>query len=151
MHLAEAVLIPMSSNKQRGQAVQIRNLPKPLRVKFARASSLSGMSQSQAAIFIARRFVREAEEKFGDLFNSPTPAESDVVSAVRSGAAESQLIAEETGIPLLRLTNKQKRGILDDMVSRGILVTRKKGGKTEGARGAVIDLYFVSPKYDAGK
>lgn len=148
MHLTE-VLIPMSS--KRGKAVQFRNLPKPLRIKFARAAELSRMSQSQAATFIARRFIREVEEKFGDLFNVLTPEESDVVAVVRSGAAESQLIAEETGIPLLRLTNKQKRGILDDMVSRGVLVTRKKGGKTEGARGAVIDLYFVSPKYEAAK
>jgi hypothetical protein len=37
--------------------------------------------------------------------------------------------------------------ILADLVARGLLEIRKQGGKTEAARGARRNLYFVTEKY----
>ena len=42
------------------------------------------------------------------------------------------------------LPERRVTAIVADLVDRGFVERRKKGGKTERARGAVIDLYFVA-------
>lgn len=122
--------------------VRIQSLPKNLQVKFRRAVALSGCSQSAWLSAAIRRFIREQEEKHGNLLFVLTPDEQDAIKAINSGCAEAQQIAQE-----ITLSHKRTEAVLADLVERGILEIRRKGGKTEQARGAVTKLYFVSSKY----
>ena len=127
-----------------GSAVRIAGLPKSTHKLFKRALAVSGAgSQSRWLSTQIRKFIREQQEKCGDdLFKVLTVEEQDIISIIQSGAAEIQQITEES-----LLHEQRVRQLLADLVERGILETRKKGGKTAVARGAVIDLYFVVEKY----
>jgi len=125
---------------KRGTSVRLLGVPKSLRIKFQRAVALSGApSQSSFLSSMVRRTVLDAEQRHGDLLNVLTPEEADIVQVVTSGAAEIQQIIEET-----LLSAKKVEQLLDGLVERKVLEIRKKGGKTEGARGAVVKLYFVT-------
>jgi len=107
---------------------------------FRRSLALSGAgSQSQWLSGQVRRLIREQQEIHGeDLLRVLTIEETEIVSVIRSGAAEFPQIVEESMIAESRV-----RVILDDLVDRGIVQERKKGGKTDKARGAAIALYFA--------
>lgn len=125
---------------KRGTSVRLLGVPRSLRIKFQRAVALSGApSQSSFLSSMVRRTVLDAEQRHGDLLNVLTPEEADIVQVVTSGAAEIQQIIEET-----LLSAKKVEQLLDGLVERKVLEIRKKGGKTEGARGAVVKLYFVT-------
>jgi len=126
------------------KAVRILGLSKPTHKLFKRALALSGAgSQSKWLDAQVRKFIRAQQERFGpNLFQALTEEEQDIISIIESGAAEIQQIAEES-----LLHEQRVRQLLADLVERGILEIRKKGGKTAVARGAVIDLYFVVEKY----
>jgi hypothetical protein len=132
----------------RGKAVRIINLPRPIREQYRRALQLEGSgSQSRDLLTHVRRTIRQAQEKFGeDLFQVLTAEESDLLAVIESGAAEIQHIAQESLLPI-----PQVKRLLDDLIDRGIIVTAKKGGKTDGARGARIDLYFIAEKYKSNR
>lgn len=86
--------------------------------------------------------IREQQEVHGsDLMKVLTAEELDLVTVIRSGAAEFSQIVEESLIAEARV-----RKVLDELVERGLVQVRKKGGKTDGARGASITLYFVDPE-----
>lgn len=125
---------------KRGTSVRLLGVPKSLRIKFQRAVAFSGArSQSSYLLSVVRRAILDAEQKHGDLLDVLTPEEADIVQVVTSGAAELQQIIEET-----LLSAKKVEQLLDGLVERKVLEIRKKGGKTEGARGAVVKLYFVT-------
>lgn len=123
-----------------GNCVKILGLPKSLHRSFRRALALSGAgSQSQWLHAQVRRLIREQQELHGDnLLRVLTSEESEIVSAIQSGAAEFPQIVEESMIAEHRV-----RAIIDDLVERGIVQERRKGGKTDGARGAAVKLYFA--------
>lgn len=123
-----------------GESVRILGLPKRLHKLFRRSLALSGAgSQSQWLSGQVRRLIREQQEIHGEnLLCVLTVEESEVVAVIRDGAAELQQIVEESMI-----TESRVRAILDDLVERGIVQTRRKGGKTDAARGAAITLYFT--------
>src|SRR5215813_2649539 len=129
-----------STSKSMGQAVRILGVPKSTRKLFRRALALSGAgSQSRWLLTQVRRFIREQQEKFGeDLLTALTEEEKDILSIIESGAAEIQHIAEESLLP-----ENQVLKILTDLIEMGFVESRPKGGKTDGARGAKITLYFV--------
>jgi hypothetical protein len=126
-----------------GKAVRVINVPKGTHKLFRRALALAGAgSQSRWLLTQIRRFIREQENKFGeDLFNVLTDEEKDILSIIESGAAELQHIAEESLLP-----EKQVAKIITDLIDRGFVEERVKGGKTDQARGAKIKLYFVVGK-----
>jgi hypothetical protein len=132
----------------RSKAVKILNLPKPIREQFIRALALSGAGSQSSWIYAQiRRFIRQQQEQFGeDLFQVLTAEERDLINVIESGAAEIQHIAQESLLPLYQVER-----LLNDLIARGIVETQKKGGKTDGARGARIDLYFVSKKYKSNQ
>jgi hypothetical protein len=123
-----------------GEAVRILGVPKKTHKRFRRALAVAGAgSQSQWLMAQIRRFIREQEGKFGeDLFLVLTDEEKDLLEIIGSGAAELQHIAEESLLP-----EKQVAKLIADLVDRGFVEERFKGGKTEQARGAKIKLYFV--------
>lgn len=131
---------PQMSKRAVQRAVQVRHLPKGTHKYFRRALALAGAgSQSKWLLTQIRQFIRQQQERFGeDLFEVLTDEERDLLEIIRSGAAELQHIAEESMLPERRVT-----AILCDLVERGLVEKRKKGGKTERARGAVIEMYFV--------
>jgi hypothetical protein len=130
----------MSSNPR------ILGLPEPLRRQFKRALQLAGSNQSKWLFVQVRQLIRAQKERYGeDLFQVLTEEERDLLAVIISGAAEVQHIAEESLLPVARV-----EVLLKDLVNRGIIEKAKKGGKTDQARGARIDLYFVSPKYKSG-
>lgn len=143
--MSDSLPFPGSKTRTpRGNAVKIVGLPKKRHQEYRRAALLLGArSVSKHLDSLVRQVIRQAKERFGDLFSVLTPDEQDVLDAVASGAAEVAQIAEETGLTVKRLTNKQGRGVLDDLVARGVLEVRKRGGKTQSAAGAAIELYFV--------
>ncbi len=126
----------------RGRSVQIRGLSRQLHNEFRRAVALDGCSMSQWLAGRVRQFVRSQKRKHGDLFSVLTPEEQDVVETIQDGCAEFDHIVDETLIPARRV-----ECVLADLVQRGIVELREKGGKTDRARGAKITLYFVSAKY----
>lgn len=127
----------------RGNSVRVLGLSPSLQVKFRRAVALMGRgSQSQFLAASIRRLIQEAEQQHGNLLTVLTPDEEDVVRAVADGAAELQQIIEET---LIAAGKVEK--LLTELIGRGILEARKKGGKTEGARGATIKMYFLAEGY----
>ena len=123
-----------------GDAVRILGLPRRLHRLFRRSLALSGAgSQSQWLSGQVRRLIREQQEIHGDdLLRVLTIEETEIVTVIRSGAAEFPQIVEES-----MLAESRVRTILDDLVDRGIVQERKKGGKTDGARGAAVKLYFA--------
>lgn len=123
-----------------GDAVRILGLPRRLHRLFRRSLQLSGAgSQSQWLSGQVRRLIREQQEIHGeDLLRVLTIEETEIIAVIRSGAAEFPQIVEES-----MLAESRVRAILDDLVDRGIVQERKKGGKTDGARGAAITLYFA--------
>ena len=129
-----------SNSKSMGQAVRILGVPKSTRKLFRRALALFGAgSQSKWLQSQIRRYIKQAEEKFGeDLLKALTDEEKDILNIIESGAAEIQHIAEESLLP-----EKQVQKILADLIEMGFVESRLKGGKTDGARGAKITLYFV--------
>lgn len=126
------------------RAVVIKNLPRPLRQRFTRALQLLGAgSQAQWLQIQIRRVIREAEARFGaDLFEILTVEEQLVVEVIQDGAAEIQQIIDETFLAEGRVET-----LLKNLCERGILEERRKGGKTDGARGASLKLYFISETY----
>ncbi|MBL8186567.1 MAG: MarR family transcriptional regulator [Acidobacteria bacterium] len=125
---------------RRGTSVRVLGLSKSLQVKYRRAVALSGArSQSQHLLSMIRRAILEAEQKHGDLLHALTPEEQDVLGVIEAGAAEVSQIAEET-----LLTVRRVEQVLDELIGRGLVESRRKGGKTESARGAVIKLYFLA-------
>lgn len=127
---------------RRGTSVRVLGLSKSLQVKYRRAVALSGArSQSQHLLSMIRRAILEAEQKHGDLLHALTPEEQDVLGVIEAGAAEVSQIAEET-----LLTVRRVEQVLDELIARGLVELRRKGGKTDGARGAVIKLYFLIGK-----
>ncbi len=129
-----------------GSNPRISGLPKNTHRLFRRALALSGAgSQSKWLSIQVRRLIREQQEKFGeDLLQVLTLEEKDILDVIASGAAELGQIIEETLQPERRVHQ-----LLNDLIERGYLEVRKKGGKTEQARGAVIRMYFVTQKYNA--
>lgn len=127
----------------RGSSVRVLGLPPTLQRKFGRAVALMGQgSQSQFLSSAIRKLILDAEARHGNLLTVLTPDENDVVRVIHDGAAEFQQIVEET---LIAAGKVEK--LLNDLIERGILVVRKKGGKTEGARGAVIKMHFLADGY----
>jgi hypothetical protein len=126
----------------RGRSVQIRGLSRQLHNEFRRAVALEGSSMSQWLAGRVRQFVRSQKQKHGDLFSVLTPEEQCIVETIEDGAAELDYIVAETMIHVRRV-----EVIIADLVERGILEPRQKGGKTDKARGAKITLYFVTEKY----
>jgi hypothetical protein len=122
------------------KVVRVNYLDKKLRRLWARSLQLTGAgSQAQWIQSQIRRFVVETQKQFGpDLLSALSPEEAEVVRVVRDGAAELQHICEETLIP-----EKKVRELLDGLIDRNLIEARRKGGKTEKARGAVVTLYFV--------
>lgn len=130
--------------RKRGDSVRVLGLTPALQVKFRRAVQLTGrVSQSQFLSNAIRQLIREAEAAHGNLLTVLTPDEEEIVRVVRDGAAEFGQIVEET---LIAAGKVEK--LLTELIDRGILEARKKGGKTEGARGAVIKMYFLAPGYE---
>ena len=123
-----------------GHTIRIHGLPKTTRRLFRRALALSGAgSQAQWLSTQIRRLIREQEEQFGgDLLRVLTSEERDLLDVIKSGAAEPQQIVEESLLPA-----KKVEAMLADLIERGLVERRPKGGKTEQARGAKIMLYFV--------
>jgi hypothetical protein len=123
-----------------GQAVRILGVPKTTHKRFRRALALAGAgSQSRWLLTQIRRFIKEQEGKFGeDLFIVLTDEEKDLLEIIASGAAELQHIAEESLLP-----EKQVAKLVADLVDRGFVEERFKGGKTNQARGARIKMFFV--------
>ena len=132
-----------SAPQTMGQAVRIFGVPKNTHKRFRRALALAGAgSQSKWLLTQIRRFIREQETRFGDdLFNVLTEEEKDILSIVGSGASELQHIAEESLLP-----EKQVLNLLSELIERGFIEERAKGGKTDQARGAKIKMYFVKEK-----
>lgn len=123
--------------------LKLFGLPQPVRKKFNRALAISGQgSQAKWLLTSINRFIRQSELKYGDLNYALTAEEEWIVEVVTSGAAEPDHISEETGFALAAVMR-----LLADLVDRGVLETRKQGGKTDQARGARRDLYFISEKY----
>lgn len=125
----------------RRKAVHVRDLPKQTHEMFARAIELAGAgSQARWLSTQIRLFIREQQERFGaDLFAVLTADEQQVLNVIRDGAAELQQIAEET-----LLTEAKVMKILERLERRKRIEARKKGGKTDAARGAVVTLYFIA-------
>lgn len=125
---------------KRGRTVFVRDLPKQMREQFARAIELAGAgSQAKWISTQIRLFIREQQEKFGaDLFAVLTADEQQVLDVIRSGAAELAHIVEESLLPPSRVAQ-----ILDNLERRKRIEARRKGGKTEGARGAATTLYIA--------
>lgn len=84
----------------------------------------------------ARRLVAQERRINPALFNRLTPAEEEVLEAVRTGCFEIPHVVEETGLPA-----RQVERILAELVDRGMLRKDKRGGKTAAARGARVDIY----------
>jgi len=125
--------------------VKIHGLSPKTRKKFNRALRLTNQgSQSRWLLTQINRFIRNQEMKFGDLLLALTADEEWIVEVVESGAAEPEQICEETGFALVAIER-----MLSDLVERDILEIRKQGGKTDQARGARRDLYFVTEKYQS--
>lgn len=120
--------------------LRIAGLPRQIRRPFRRALQLAGVeSQTQWLYMQIRRTIREQQEIHGqDLFQAITIEESEVIRVVRSGAAELPHIIDESMIPPRRVEQ-----ILADLVDRGIIEERRRGGKSEAARGATVTMYFV--------
>lgn len=130
--------------KSRGGAVRVLGLPPSVRVKFQRAVQLTGRgTQSQFLANAIRQIIREAEAAHGNLLAVLTPDEAEIVRVIRDGAAEFSQIVEETMIAAGRAEK-----LLTELVDRGVLEVRKKGGKTEQARGAATKMYFVADGFD---
>jgi hypothetical protein len=125
--------------------VKIFGLSSQTRKKFNRALRLAGAGpQSKWLLTQIHRFIKQQEEKHGDLFFALTADEQWLVEVVASGAAEPEQIAQETDFALSAVER-----LLADLVARDVLEIRKQGGKTDQARGARRDLYFVSEKYQS--
>jgi hypothetical protein len=128
----------------RGRSVQIRGLSRQLHSEFRRAVAIDGCSMSQWLAGRVRQFVRSQKQKHGDLFSVLTPEEREIIEVIQDGAAEFDYLVEETMLPARRV-----EAILSDLIDRGIVEPRVKGGKTDRARGARITLYFVTEKYQS--
>lgn len=121
-------------------AVRVLGLPRDLSRKFARACEITGSRRASWLAAQIRKFVIDTEARYGDLFEIFSAEEELVLNVVASGAAEKQHIAEEINMEISKAAE-----ILDRLVERGALLTLSKGGKTDGARGARVKLYFVAP------
>lgn len=125
--------------------LRLSGLPQRLRTKLTRAIALAnGSTQSGWLLVQINRFIKQQEAKHGDLLLALNAEEQWIVEVIGSGAAEPQQIADETGFDAEAVAE-----LLEDLVERGVLETRKQGGKTDSARGARRDLYFVSEKYQS--
>ena len=144
MSLSESHFFKPSSMAKKAVSVRIINLPKKTHRQLRRALGLLGAgSQSQWVHTEVRKIIRKAQKEFGeDLFDFLTEEERHVLNTIASGAAEIPHIAEEC-----LLSEKRVEILIADLIDRGFVERRKKGGKTAAARGAVIDLYFVTKKY----
>lgn len=120
--------------------VYIAGLPRTTREQFSRALELAGAgSQAQWLATAIRRFIREQQERFGqDLFAVLTAEEQQVLDVIASGAAELPHIIDETLLPQARVERA-----LANLERRRLVEARRKGGKTDGARGAVVTLYVA--------
>lgn len=127
-------------------AVRIAGLNKHQQALFRRALQLAGAgSQSKWLQTRIRLFILDVQQQFGDnLFDVLTEEERQVLNVIQSGAAEIAHICEET-----LLAREQAERLIADLIDRGLIVERKKGGKTAQARGARVSLYFVVEKYKA--
>src|SRR5262245_1381619 len=124
----------------RMQYLRIFGLNPKTRKKLRRALLLSGTgSQSRWLLTVVNRFIRQQEEKHGDLLLALNAEEQWVVEVIADGAAEPDQISRETGFD-----PETVGALLEDLLDRGVLEIRKQGGKTDAARGARRDLYFVS-------
>jgi len=125
------------------KAVRVINVPKGTHKLFRRALALSGAGpQSKWLLTQIRQFVRQQQQKFGeDLFKVLTAEEQDLLEIISSGAAELEQIVEESLLP-----ERTVLRMLADLIDRGFIEQRPKGGKTDKARGAKIPLYFVKEK-----
>lgn len=130
---------------RRGNSVRILGLPKQLKLKFRRAVILAGeQSQSKWLAQQIRRLIRQQEKIHGDLLNALTLTEIEIIEIIQDGASDPEHMAKE-----MMMTQRQLAPILADLVNREILETRKQGGKTDAARGARRDLYFVTERYQS--
>jgi len=122
------------------RTVEIKNLPPTLRRRFVRALELLGAgSQAQWLYIQIRRAIREAEVRFGQDFNVLTDEERWIAEVIADGAAEIQQIAEETHCSISRA-----RTVVGRLIQFGYVEERRRGGKTESARGAATKLYFLA-------
>jgi DNA-binding MarR family transcriptional regulator len=130
---------------RRGESIELKGLPKQLRRQFRRAVFLDGAPSVSAWLSrMVRRTILEQEAKHGNLLNALTPDERDILKVIKAGANDPEYIASETMLAPSRLAP-----ILADLVERGLVETRRQGGKTEQARGARRLLYFITEKYQS--
>ena len=123
------------------RVAEIRNLPAPLRRRFTRALQLLGVGSTSQWVHVqVRRAIREAEARFGDdLFRHMTEEERWIAEVVADGAAELPHIAQESAMPVERVSR-----VLARLIQIGQVEERRKGGKTKAARGAATKLYFLA-------
>lgn len=123
------------------RVAEIRNLPAPLRRRFTRALQLLGVGSTSQWVHVqVRRAIREAEARFGDdLFRHLTEEERWIAEVVADGAAELPHIAQESAMPVERVSR-----VLARLIQIGQVEERRKGGKTKAARGAATKLYFLA-------
>lgn len=117
----------------------IRYLPPTIRRRFRRFLQLEGVTQSQWLLSLVRRSIAEKEAQLGsDIFDVLTPDERHIMDVIRDGAAELAQIVAET-----QLTTTEVEATLEELARRKRIERRKRGGKTDGARGAATTLYFL--------
>jgi predicted transcriptional regulator len=121
----------------------VHGIPKNLRRFWARALAIEGITQSTFLLNRIKRYVRDQQAKYGeDLFQVLSEEEKDILAVIDSGAAEIQHIAEEA-----LLTESKAQRIIAGLIDCGYVEERKRGGKTDMARGAATKMYFVTEKY----
>src|SRR5262245_50323941 len=136
----------MTASRARGNALSIQGLSKSENLRFKRAAMLDGAPSISAWLSRAiRRVIRDQEAKHGDLLNALTQDERDILEVIESGANDPEHISAE-----VMISQKRLDPILADLLARGLIETRRQGGKTEAARGARRNLYFVTEKYQSG-
>ena len=126
------------TQRTRGVSKRILGLSSNVRRELRRALIFDGdFSVSQWLDDQVRHKILNGRASHGNLLK-PAPVEQEIIAAIADGHAEPETIADATLIPL----SKVKR-LLPGLAEMGYLRTERKGGKTEGARGAVSTLYFL--------
>lgn len=128
-------------NRLNKHATEIRYLSPHVRRRFKRAIRLLGKgTQSQWLNVQVRRLIREAEQRLGERYDSDylTEEERFICEVIEDGAAELAQIVAET-----HLGENKVRTIVKELIEYGWLEERRKGGKTDSARGASVRLLFL--------
>lgn len=123
------------------RAMQIIHMTPQMRRDFAQALHMLGRGSQSSWLHVqVRRIIREAKIQFGEDFATECLREEErfICEVIEDGAAELGEIAKEAGITLVHARRVIKRLLLF-----GWIEERRKGGKTEVARGAATKLYFL--------